>query len=166
MSGASLQLAQSVVGRILEMAARAENRVEREVLRPAGLSLLSWRVLDLVAQAGPLTFTAIADELHLAKGSLSGILAKLESEALVHRTPDERDGRRVLVQATSHGRSLQHRLAPLVAAVQVRGFEEMPANDLVNLDAALAAFPAGTAVVDMPNTRRRRRRDVIRRSAS
>lgn len=166
MTGASIQLAQSVAGRILEMAALAEHRVERDVLRPAGLSLLSWRVLQLVAEAGPVTFTAIADELRLAKGSLSGVLAKLESEQVVIRTPDERDGRRVLVHITAHGRSLHRRLQPAVAAAQVRGFEQMPAHDLAALDSALASFPADATAVDTPPAHRRHRRDVIRRSAS
>jgi DNA-binding MarR family transcriptional regulator/GNAT superfamily N-acetyltransferase len=77
--------------------------VLREGLLHTPYSLTESRVIFELAQGSQLTATALGRELGLDGGYLSRILAHLESQGLVERTPSEKDGRQRLVRLTPDG---------------------------------------------------------------
>jgi DNA-binding MarR family transcriptional regulator len=56
-----------------------------------------------VKEHGPLTPTAIANEIHLSTSTVVGILDRLEEKGLVHRERDRVDRRQVKLAATAKG---------------------------------------------------------------
>ncbi|MDW5562308.1 MAG: MarR family transcriptional regulator [Methanomassiliicoccus sp.] len=82
----------------------------RRILRPdaSGMSPFSppISVLVIVKKRGPVSMTAIAQELSYSKQNLTKIVDQLVQEGLVDRTPDPTDRRVLLIQLTDGGREL------------------------------------------------------------
>jgi DNA-binding MarR family transcriptional regulator len=81
--------------------------------RAGVLSLNQTAVLGRVATRGPMTAGEVATQLCMAPQSLTRTFAALESDGLLHRTPDPSDGRQSLLAATAAGRrALKQEMAP------------------------------------------------------
>jgi homoprotocatechuate degradation regulator HpaR len=78
----------------------------RAMLVETGVTEQQWRVLRVLQECGPLDATRIADRACLLLPSLTRILQKLEDKGLLARTPDEKDGRKQVVQITKTGEAL------------------------------------------------------------
>jgi DNA-binding MarR family transcriptional regulator len=78
-------------------------------LDDAGLTFAQYLVLVRLWRAAPapLVQAELALELAVERSSVSTLLASLEDEGLVTRSPDPADGRRLLVQLTGRGRALE-----------------------------------------------------------
>lgn len=61
-------------------------------------------VLGRLDREGPLSIGDLAVAERVRPQSMSQTLGELESEGMIHRRPDERDGRRILVELTGEGR--------------------------------------------------------------
>lgn len=61
------------------------------------------RILGALPQLAP---ADLAQLLHIDRGSVTALLKRLEARELVARSPDEQDGRRVLLSLTPTGRKL------------------------------------------------------------
>lgn len=85
------------VSNIYRAANAVRNRMEREVLGPAGLSWGGFTILFVLWVWGDRDTGALADDCGLAKGTLSGMLTTLERTGLVIRSRHPEDGRKVLV---------------------------------------------------------------------
>lgn len=92
------------VSNIYRAANAVRNRMEREVLTPAGLSWGGFTILFVLWVWGERETGELARDCGLAKGTLSGMLRTLESNALVQRSRHPVDGRRVLVSLSAAGR--------------------------------------------------------------
>jgi DNA-binding MarR family transcriptional regulator len=68
-----------------------------------GLSLNRLSLLGLLGRNGPMTATALAAAERLQPQSLTRMLARLESDELIVRRPDETDRRQVLIDVTQLG---------------------------------------------------------------
>jgi DNA-binding MarR family transcriptional regulator len=68
-----------------------------------GLSLNRLSLLGLLCRNGPMTATALAAAERLQPQSLTRMLARLESDELIVRRPDETDRRQVLIDVTQMG---------------------------------------------------------------
>jgi DNA-binding MarR family transcriptional regulator len=68
-----------------------------------GLSLNRLSLLGLLCHNGPMTATALAAAERLQPQSLTRMLARLESDELIVRRPDETDRRQVLIDVTQKG---------------------------------------------------------------
>ncbi|GAA3654163.1 MarR family winged helix-turn-helix transcriptional regulator [Microbacterium marinilacus] len=84
-------------------------QVRRIIMRNAdrvspGMLPGAYKVFTTIADAGPLTASAIADRLMIDKGQLSRTVRELEDLGLVARTPDPSDGRAHLLEPTEDGR--------------------------------------------------------------
>lgn len=64
------------------------------------------RALELLAKKGTATQSELREELGIRAGSLSELLAKLESRALICREKNEADARSVVVSITDLGRDV------------------------------------------------------------
>ena len=91
------------VSNIYRAANAVRNRMEREVLGPAGLSWGGFTILFVLWVWGERETGQLAEDCGLAKGTLSGMLATLEKGGLVERSRHSADGRRVVVRLLEKG---------------------------------------------------------------
>ncbi len=78
----------------------------REMLARSDISEQKWRVLRVLAEAGPLEQTAIATQACLLLPSLTRILRSMEKDGLVDRQAGEIDRRKSIVSITGAGLNL------------------------------------------------------------
>lgn len=78
------------------------SRAER--LSP-GLLPGGFKVFTTIALEGPVTATAVAEQLLVDKSQLSRMVADLESRGLIVRSPDPADRRAQLLEATEQARA-------------------------------------------------------------
>jgi len=92
------------VSNIYRAANAIRNRMEREILTPAGLSWGGFTILFVLWVWGDRETGELADDCGLAKGTLSGMLQTLEAGDLVSRSRHLEDGRKVMVHLAELGR--------------------------------------------------------------
>ena len=85
------------VSNIYRAANAVRNRMERDVLGPAGLTWGGFTILFVLWVWGDRDTSALADDCGLAKGTLSGMLTTLERSRLISRCRHPGDGRKVVV---------------------------------------------------------------------
>jgi MarR family transcriptional regulator, organic hydroperoxide resistance regulator len=100
------------VSNIYRAANAVRNRMERQVLGPAGLSWGGFTILFVLWVWGERETGQLADDCGLAKGTLSGMLTTLEKGGLVERSRHADDGRRVVVTLLSGGLDTIERVFP------------------------------------------------------
>lgn len=93
---------QLVASSLREGMARLNRRLRAERLGH-GLSLNRLSLLGLLRSNGPMTATALAAAERLQPQSLTRMLARLETEGLIVRRPDDSDRRQVLIDITDEG---------------------------------------------------------------
>ncbi len=91
------------VSNIYRAANAVRNRMEREILTPAGLSWGGFTILFVLWVWGDRETGELADDCGLAKGTLSGMLRTLERVSLVSRSRHPDDGRKVMVHLETSG---------------------------------------------------------------
>jgi homoprotocatechuate degradation regulator HpaR len=78
----------------------------RVMLSKSGISEQKWRVIRVLAEAGPMEQTALAERACLLLPSLTRMLRAMEGEGLLTRAADENDGRKSIVTVTAKGRQV------------------------------------------------------------
>jgi DNA-binding MarR family transcriptional regulator len=68
-----------------------------------GLSRSRLSLLNLLAQSGPMTASAMAAAERLQPQSLTRMLSRLETDGLIVRSPDDTDRRQVRIDITREG---------------------------------------------------------------
>lgn len=117
--------------RLLTRAVRTvTNRVEG-VLRPEGLSLDQWLVIEALAAQRGLTMAELAARTMVTGPTLTRVVDRLVGTATAYREVDAEDRRKVRVYLSPRGRLAHRRIAPKVHAIE---------RDLL----ARTADPAGT----------------------
>ncbi len=87
-------------------------------------------VVHEVARAGGSTTRALAKRLGVSSSAVTQLVNSLEVEGLLHRAPDQRDGRKTLIELTSRGTEVyarfdQARLAKATAMLESLCDEEV-----------------------------------------
>ena len=108
----------------------------------SGLSPTRLLVLSILAERGPARVGAIAALVPCSQPSATTLVAHLESERLVRRTPDPDDGRAVVVTLTDHGREQLHGFAVGGAGVLRERLAALPPARRATVAAALPALRA------------------------
>lgn len=105
----------------------------RPILTEYGLTEQQWRVIRALAEDNGLESTELAERTMILKPSMTGIIDRLERDALVERKKDRDDGRKACVWLTRKARRLYERIVPLVEAEYAdmqSCFTEQSWNDL------------------------------------
>lgn len=100
------------VSNIYRAANAVRNRMEKEVLTPAGLTWGGFTILFVLWVWGDRETGDLADDCGIAKGTLSGMLATLEKTEMVSRARHPDDGRRVIVHLEPSGRQRIEQVFP------------------------------------------------------
>lgn len=112
--------AMQAVSNIYRAANAVRNRMEKEVLGPAGLTWGGFTILFVLWVWGDREASQLADDCGLAKGTLSGMVGTLERASLVERRRHPDDGRRVVVALLQEGRDLIEEIFPTFNAYETR----------------------------------------------
>jgi MarR family transcriptional regulator, organic hydroperoxide resistance regulator len=116
--------------------ARVSQHVE-EVTAREGLSLAHWLVVCQLAERGERTMGELVAATGLNDSTLTRVVDRLATSALLYREADPTDRRRVRVSLSNRGRELHDRLAPDVAARETTLVDGLEGPDLVRALASL-----------------------------
>lgn len=130
------------VSNIYRAATAVRNRMEKEVLGPAGLSWGGFTILFVLWVWGDRETGELAEEAGLAKGTLSGMLTTLEKEGLVARGRHPEDGRRVIVELTNAGTSRIEAVFPTFNRYEARLTDGLSAEETHELARLLRTVTA------------------------
>lgn len=130
------------VSNIYRAANAVRNRMEREVLGPAGLSWGGFTILFVLWVWGDRETGDLADDCGLAKGTLSGMLSTLERTGLVSRSRHPEDGRKVMVQLETEGLDTIEEIFPTFNAYEAKFTEDLSAEERRDLARLLRTVTA------------------------
>jgi DNA-binding MarR family transcriptional regulator len=81
-------------------------RLHKPILEPLGLTFPQYLVVLELLDGGPRTVGALGAALDMDTGTITPLVKRLEAAGRVTRTRDSKDERRVMVELTPIGRSL------------------------------------------------------------
>lgn len=121
--------------RLLRELTRLGQHRDRERVSAAGITVSGGHALEVLAERGALSLTAVAAALCVDRSTACRIVGLLEDHGLLLRAPDPADGRAIRVGLTPAGRTLEARLR---AEAVAEAAEALAATDGGTRQAALA----------------------------
>lgn len=91
-----------------------------ERLRPGGVPIEQYRILEVLDASEPAAMGEIAQQSLIEAPTLTKIIDKMVAEGLVYRAPDPNDRRRVLILTAAGGKALFKRLRGVSTAQEQR----------------------------------------------
>jgi MarR family transcriptional regulator, organic hydroperoxide resistance regulator len=107
-----------------------------EEFRDEGVPVEQWRILKLLAEKNGRSMSDLTQVALLNHPTLTKMIDRMVSDALVYRRPDPKDGRKVLIFVAERGRALNERLsrrANLRQAEIVEGYGDRETEELKRL---------------------------------
>jgi DNA-binding MarR family transcriptional regulator len=113
-------------------------RTARRMRQEAGSELRAPNAsaLTTIEIHGPLTPSELAEIERVKRPTATRMLAYLEAEGLVERTPDPKDGRSSLISLSSEGRERLRRLRQRKNAYLARRMRDLDAAEVATLERA------------------------------
>jgi len=103
--------------------ARANREISRQLderLRQEGVPVEQWRILTILANGKGRSMGELAEIVLLNHPTLTKIIDRMVSDALVYRAHDLKDRRKVLLFLSDRGKTLAKRLKPLAESYEAR----------------------------------------------
>lgn len=97
-----------------------------ERLRPAGVPIEQFRILEALSGGDAYPMGELAAHALVEPPTLTKIVDRMVTDALVYRTPDPSDRRRVLILVAPAGKALYRRLRGVSAAQEERLARQLP----------------------------------------
>jgi DNA-binding MarR family transcriptional regulator len=86
----------------------------RERIRPEGIPVEQFRVLGLLSERDGASMRGLASQALVDPTTLTKMIDKMVTEALVYRAPDPEDRRKVLIYLAPKGKALYRRLSGIL----------------------------------------------------
>ena len=109
--------------------------MNREHLRPLGLTTSQFDIVATLGNTDGMTFKTLGEKTLITKGALSGIVDRLERDGIVERVPGRDDRRTVVVRLTRVGVRLFERAFPVVLARLDEAFAGFDEADYQTMEA-------------------------------
>ena len=103
---------QNLFSRLPSAYAASRLQAQRVLQRAGGLSVVEWRVLWDLYEAGPMTIRDLAEIQRTDHSQLSRALPAMQKKQFVTMTRDSSDGRQIVVDLTDTGRRAYETTAP------------------------------------------------------
>ncbi len=128
--GARAQLA----GRLRLAVSRTARRLRQEA--GGGLPLSQTSALSTLDRHGPLSPSALASLERIQRPTATRLLARLEADGLVERTPDPADGRCTRISVSADGRALVRAVRTRKDEYLAKRLRSLDDDDLATLERA------------------------------
>ena len=104
---------------------------DAEIHRLAGSDLTApqAKVIFCLGNTDGMTCSEITDQTLITKGTLTGVIDRLEEKGLVQRWGDSDDGRRIIVDLSTEGQKVFKREYPRYVALLKEKFDTLTAKD-------------------------------------
>jgi DNA-binding MarR family transcriptional regulator len=101
------------------------------------LTLPQYDIIITLGDTDGMTFKKLGEKTLITKGTLTGVIGRLEDKGLVQRLASETDGRSQIVRLTAAGEDLYRRTFPEHLVFINRIFDDYTPEDIVNLEDSL-----------------------------
>lgn len=105
---------------LLAQANREISRQLEERLRQEGVPVEQWRILTVLSNGEGHSMGELAEAVLLNHPTLTKMVDRMVSDALVYRAQDQKDRRRVLLFLSDRGKTLAKQLVPLAQSHEAR----------------------------------------------
>lgn len=105
---------------------RATELYGRTLASQVGLTAVQLRVLQIVAESGHATPTAISSRMGVTQATISALIKKLESKGLLERRRSETDRRQTNVIISARGKQIVETAPDALQQQYVQEFEALP----------------------------------------
>ncbi len=122
---------------------RLEQVLEAE-LKPKGVSLHQYRVLEALTERNGLPMGDLATRLFVDGPTLTKIIDKMVESAEVYRGPDPHDRRKVLIFLSRRGAAHFEDAGPLITSIQQEILDRLGKSDAAALTNLLSELLSGT----------------------
>lgn len=97
------------------------------------LTLPQYDIIITLGDTPGMTFKKLGEKTLITKGTLTGVISRLEDKGLVQRVASETDGRSQIVRLTAAGEDVYKRTFPEHLVFINRIFDDYSPEDIVNL---------------------------------
>jgi MarR family transcriptional regulator, organic hydroperoxide resistance regulator len=121
---------------LLAQATRQVHQQLDEEFRSEGVPVEQWRILKLLVENNGRPMSDLTQAALLNHPTLTKMIDRMVSDALVYRRPDPKDGRKVLIFISERGSALNDRLSRLANLRQaeiVEGYGDRETEELKRL---------------------------------
>jgi DNA-binding MarR family transcriptional regulator len=126
--------------RLLRELSRAGQHRDRARVSAAGITVSGGHALEVLAEQGALSLTALAAELFVDRSTACRMVGLLEDHGLVLRAADPHDGRAIRVGLTPAGRALEAHLRAQAVREAADALAALPAERRQDALACLRAL--------------------------
>jgi MarR family transcriptional regulator, 2-MHQ and catechol-resistance regulon repressor len=121
---------------------QAFERFSNAHVRSLGLTPPQFDVIATLGNTDGMSCKALGDKTLITKGTLTGVLDRLEEKRLIERREDKADARRTHVSLTAAGAAMFANVFPPHLAHLDRAFSRLSSAELKQLQSGLAALHA------------------------
>lgn len=106
-------------------------------IRTLGLTASQFDIVATLGNTEGMSFKDLGEKTLITKGTLTGVVDRLEDKALVRRVASPRDGRSQMVRLTAAGEKLFAKVFPVHLCHLEQAFKDFSQRDLESTEAAL-----------------------------
>jgi DNA-binding MarR family transcriptional regulator len=121
----------------LVSAYQAFERFSAPDLRAMGLTMTQFDVIATLGNQPPMTCKELGEKTLVTKGTLTGVLERLESKGILERKLNPEDARSQMIGLTIEGQKLFERVFPAHLQHLGRAFNQLSTGELEKLSTAL-----------------------------
>jgi DNA-binding MarR family transcriptional regulator len=107
-----------------------------------GLTMTQFDVIATLGNQPPMPCKELGNKTLVSKGTLTGVLERLEEKGFVSRESNPEDARSQLISLTKSGQKLFERVFPAHMEFLGKAFAKLSATELAELRTSLAALKA------------------------
>ena len=123
--------------RNLVSAYQAFERYSAPDLRSMGLTMTQFDVIATLGNQPPMTCKELGEKTLVTKGTLTGVLERLESKGILERKLNPEDARSQMIGLTSEGQKLFEKVFPAHLQHLDKAFNQLSTKELAELSNAL-----------------------------
>ena len=111
-------------------------------IRSTGLTVTQFDVLATLGNQPPMTCKELGEKTLILKGTMTGVLERLEAKGLIEKAPNEEDGRSYKIALTKSGKALFEQAFPAHLKHLETAFKKLDKAEMEQAVAALRAVKA------------------------
>jgi len=123
--------------RQLALCYQAFDRFSTKKIKASGLSHRQFDIIATLGNTPGMSPKELGEKTLITKGTLTGVINRLEDKNLVQRIPSPLDGRSQIIQLTPAGEALFDEIFPLLLTVMGKAFSDFKNSDYQRVQKAL-----------------------------